>query len=268
MASSQPPAPHTFNPPGGLFRALGLLYALIAFVTALALFLYAIPFLGNLRFLKQAIVSPSIDLGPPTPIHSAVLVDGFLILLFGLQHSLMARKGFKRWLARNIPDGLERATYVHASNLALWPVLLFWQPIPAVLVDLSAVRPLMTGIYWAGWLIVLVSSLNIDLLELWGLRQAWSWARGEVYQPPPFKEKWLYRQVRHPIYLGLLLAFWATPQLTAGHALFAGCMSAYIFIGTWFEERDLVRRHGDSYRDYQRNVPAYLPRLVHARRRT
>ena len=156
------------------------------------------------------------------------------------------------------PEGLERATYVHASNLTLWPVLLFWQPIPIVLVDLSSVRPLMMGIYWVGWLIVLLSSLNIDLLELWGLRQAWSWSRGEVYEPPPFKESWLYRQVRHPIYLGLLIAFWATPQLTVGHALFAGCMSAYIFIGAWFEERDLVRKHGESYRDYQRKVPAYL----------
>jgi hypothetical protein len=102
-------------------------------------------------------------------------------VLFGLQHSLMARGGFKRWLARKFPEGLERATYVHASNLTLWPVLLFWQTIPIVLLDLSSVRPLMTGIYWMGWLIVLLSSLNIDLLELWGLRQAWSWARGEVY---------------------------------------------------------------------------------------
>jgi protein-S-isoprenylcysteine O-methyltransferase Ste14 len=198
----------------------------------------------------------------------AILVDGGLILLFGLQHSLMARGRFKRWLVRYIPGGLERATYVHASNLALWPVLLLWQPIPAALVDLSAVRPLMTAIYWAGWAIVLLSSLNIDLLQLWGLRQAWSWSRGEIYQPPPFKESWLYRQVRHPIYLGLMIAFWATPQLTAGHALFAGCMSAYIFIGTWFEERDLVRKHGQSYSDYRRKVPAYLPRLVQGPRRT
>ena len=130
----------------------------------------------------------------------------------------------------------------------------------------------MTGIYWLGWLIVLLSSLNIDLLELWGLRQAWSWARGEVYEPPPFKQSWLFRLVRHPIYLGLLIAFWATPWLTAGHALFAGCMSAYIFIGAWFEERDLVRKHGESYRDYQRKVPGYLPgnwrRLVPHPRRT
>jgi len=260
------------QPPGGLLRALGLLYALVAFVAALALFLYAIPFLGNLRFLKRAIVNPTIDLGPSAPVVWAILVDCGLILLFGLQHSLMARDGFKRWLVRNIPGGLERATYVHASNLTLWPVLLFWQPLPVVLVDLSAVRPLVTAIYWAGWLIVLLSSLNIDLLELWGVRQAWSWSRGEVYASPPFKESWLYRQVRHPIYLGLLIAFWATPQLTAGHALFAGCMSAYIFIGAWFEERDLVRKHGQSYRDYQRKVPPYLPalrrRLVPHPRRT
>ena len=182
MATLQLAAQRKTNPPGALLRTLGLLYALAAFVAALALFLYAVPFLGNLRFLKRAIVNPTIDIGPSTPVSWAILVDGGLILLFGLQHSLMARGGFKRWLARNIPGGLERATYVHASNLALWPVLLLWQPIPAVLVDLSAVRPLMTAIYWAGWLIVLLSSLNIDLLELWGLRQAWSWSRGEIYR--------------------------------------------------------------------------------------
>jgi protein-S-isoprenylcysteine O-methyltransferase Ste14 len=251
---------------------LGLLYALVAFVAALALFLYAIPFLINLRYLKGAVVSPSIDVGSSVPVVWAALIDVCLILLFGLQHSVMARDGFKRWLARNFPEGLERATYVHASNLTLWPVLLLWQPIPTVLVDLSGLRPLMTGIYWSGWLIVLLSSLNIDLLALWGLRQAWSWARGEAYEPPPFKENWLYRHVRHPIYLGLLIVFWATPWLTVGHVLFAGCMSAYIFIGAWFEERDLVRKHGDSYRDYQRKVPAYLPalrrRLVPHPRRT
>jgi methanethiol S-methyltransferase len=272
MATLQRPAQPTMKPPGALLRALGLLYALVAFVAAFALFIYTIPFLVNLRYLRRAVVYPSIDIGSSAPVVWALLVDVGLIVLFGLQHSLMARGGFKRWLARNFPEGLERATYVHASNLTLWPVLLLWQPIPIVLVDLSGVRPLMTGIYWAGWLIVLLSSLNIDLLELWGLRQAWSWARGEVYEPPPFKQSWLFRLVRHPIYLGLLIAFWATPWLTAGHALFAGCMSAYIFIGAWFEERDLVRRHGESYRDYQRKVPGYLPgnwrRLVPHPRRT
>jgi protein-S-isoprenylcysteine O-methyltransferase Ste14 len=272
MATSQSFVQTKTTPPGGLLRALGLLYALVAFVAALALFLYAIPFLINLRYLKGAVVSPSIDVGSSVPVVWAALIDVCLILLFGLQHSVMARDGFKRWLARNFPEGLERATYVHASNLTLWPVLLLWQPIPTVLVDLSGLRPLMTGIYWSGWLIVLLSSLNIDLLALWGLRQAWSWARGEAYEPPPFKENWLYRHVRHPIYLGLLIVFWATPWLTVGHVLFAGCMSAYIFIGAWFEERDLVRKHGDSYRDYQRKVPAYLPalrrRLVPHPRRT
>ncbi len=261
MAISLPRVRTETKPPGGLLRSLGVLYALAAFVGALALFLYAVPFLSNLRVLKRAIVDPSIDVGPTTPVPWAILVDVCLILLFGLQHSLMARDGFKRWLVRNMPEGLERATYVHASNLTLWPVLLFWQPIPAVLVDLTAIRAIMTAIYWVGWLIVLLSSLNIDLLELWGVRQASSWSRGEIYEPPPFKESWLYRQVRHPIYLGLLIAFWATPQLTVGHVLFAGCMSAYIFIGAWFEERDLVRKHGQSYRDYQRKVPPYLPGL-------
>ena len=259
-------------PPGGFQGALGVVYAGTAFITAFALFLYTIPFLANLRFHKSLIISPTVDLGPRASISRAVLIDGVLILLFGLQHSLMAREGFKRWLRAFVPDGLERATYVHASNLALWPVLLFWHPIPTVLIDLSIIRPFMTSIYWLGWLIVLLSSLNIDLLELWGVRQATSWSRGEVYVRPPFKENWLYRRVRHPIYLGLLLVFWATALLTVGHALFAGCMSAYIFIGAWFEERDLVRKHGDSYRDYQRKVPPYVPvfwrRLVTSQRRT
>jgi methanethiol S-methyltransferase len=267
MASPEPPPQDKANPPGGLLCALGIAYALLAFAGAMALFVYAIPFLANLRFLSRTIVEPSIDFGPALSMPWTIIVDCGLIVLFGLQHSLMARDGFKQWLVRNIPAGLERATYVHGSNLTLWPVLLFWQPIPTVLVDLTAVRPLMVAIYWLGWLIVLLSSLNIDLLELWGLRQAWSWSRGEVYQPPPFKENWLYRRVRHPIYLGLLLAFWSTPYLTAGHALFASCMSAYVFIGAWFEERDLVRKHGQSYRDYQRDVPAYMPALTGRRRR-
>ena len=261
MVTTPQPVQSTTRPQSGLLRAVGLVYALVAFVMAFALFLYAIPFLANLRFLKRAIVNPTIDFGPSGPVISAFLIDACLIGLFGLQHSLMARDGFKGWLTRYVPAGLERATYVHASNLALWPVLLLWQPIPIVLLDLSGVRPVMVGLYWAGWLIVLLSSLNIDLLELWGLRQAWCWSQGETHQPPPFKESWLYRQVRHPIYLGLLIAFWATPQLTMGHVLFAACMSAYIFIGAWFEERDLVRNYGDAYRAYQRDVPAYLPRL-------
>jgi methanethiol S-methyltransferase len=267
MASPEPPPQDKAKPPGGLLCALGIAYALLAFAGAMALFVYAIPFLANLRFLSRTIVEPSIDFGPALSMPWTIIVDCGLIVLFGLQHSLMARDGFKQWLVRNIPAGLERATYVHGSNLTLWPVLLFWQPIPTVLVDLTGVRPLMVAIYWLGWLIVLLSSLNIDLLELWGLRQAWSWSRGEVYQPPPFKENWLYRRVRHPIYLGLLLAFWSTPYLTAGHALFASCMSAYVFIGAWFEERDLVRKHGQSYRDYQRDVPGYLPALTGRRRR-
>ena len=255
-------------PPGALTRAVGLVYALTAFVLAFALFLYTIPFLANLRFLKRAIVNPTVDFGPTRQWLTAALIDGGLILLFGLQHSLMARDDFKRWLTARIPGGLERATYVHGSNLALWPVLLFWQPIPIVLLDLSGARSIMMAIYWLGWLIVLLSSLNIDLLELWGVRQARSWSRGEVYQSPPFKETWLYHRVRHPIYLGLLIVFWATPQLTIGHALFAAGMSAYIFIGAWFEERDLVRTYGEAYRQYQRDVPAYVPRLfVKARSR-
>jgi protein-S-isoprenylcysteine O-methyltransferase Ste14 len=247
---------------GGPLVALGVAYALVAFALALALFLYAIPFLANLKIAKQAVVTPSIDIGETGPVATAALVDSLLIALFGLQHSLMARPGFKRWLMRLVPGGLERATYVHASNLALWPVLLFWQPLPYVMVDLTSQRALISAIYWLGWLIVLLASLNIDLLELWGVRQAMSWARGETYVPPPFKENWLYRRVRHPIYLGLLIAFWATPQLSVGHALFAAGMTAYILIGTWFEERDLVRTYGDSYRAYRRAVPAYWPRLL------
>jgi methanethiol S-methyltransferase len=239
----------------------------MAFVTAFGLFVYAVPFLADVHIGKIPLVSPTIDAGPSASTPLAVLVDCCLILLFGLQHSLMARAGFKRWLTQWVPSGLERATYVHGSNLALWPALLFWQPLPALLLDLSSLRALMTAIYLLGWLIVLLASLNIDLLELWGLRQAWSWSRGETYQPPPFKQRWLYNQVRHPLYLGLLLAFWATPHLSVGHALFASGMTAYILIGTWFEERDLVRKFGESYRAYQRSVPAYFPQFG-GRRRT
>lgn len=247
--------------PGTFVHGLGLLYAFAAFLLALSAFLYAIPFLANFRTAGAPLVSPTIDVGRAAAAQWAAAVDLGLVMLFGLQHSLMAREGFKRRLRRRFPAGLERATYVLASSLTFWPVLLLWQPIPFVLVDFSGVRIVLTTAYLAGWLIVLTGALNNDLLELWGVRQAWAWSRGKTHASQPFKERWLYGRVRHPIYLGLFIAFWATPVLTAGHALFAAAMTAYILIGARFEERDLVRKHGRPYRDYQRTVPAFLPRL-------
>jgi methanethiol S-methyltransferase len=247
--------------PGRFIGLLGLLYALAGFAVGLAAFAYAVPFLANFKFQGVLLVHPTIDIGSPRGVAPAVAIDLGLIMLFGLQHSIMARDGFKSWLRRYVPDGLERATYVHASNLVLWAVLLFWQPVPVVLLDLSGVRGLLGTTYLLGWLLVLIASFNLDLLELWGLRQAWSWSQGRTYTPRPIKVRRLYRQVRHPIYSGLIIVFWLTPVLTVGHALLAAGMTAYMLIGARFEERDLLRKYGDSYRQYQRAVPAFLPRL-------
>jgi len=247
--------------PNAWLRIAGLAYAMSGFLIALVGFLYTIPFLLNLKVAGTLLVSPSIDLGPRVSPGMAVLVDSCLIAAFGLQHSLMARDGFKRWFAAHAPAELTRATFVHASSLALWALLLLWQPLPFLLVDLSAGSGVLTGFNLLAWSIVLIGALNVDLLQLWGVRQAWAWCRGKTYERPTFEARWLYGWLRHPIYSGLLLVFWATPRLTVGHLLFAAGMTTYILIGRCFEERDLLRQYGDAYRHYQHSVPAFVPRL-------
>ena len=251
-------------------RLLILLFGVIAYLVFLPTFLYLIAFVGNLQTTALVeslpalawLVPHSIDAGRETgPVVLAVVVNLGLIAVFGLQHSVMARSGFKAWLTRVLPKPAERSVYVMIANLVL--ILLFWQwrPLPATVwsVESGIGQMVLWAIFTAGFGLVFVSSYLIDHFDLFGLRQVWARFRGREPEPPRFVTPLFYRVVRHPLYLGFLLAFWATPVMSAGHLLFAAGMTAYILIGIHFEERDLLYYLGDDYRAYQGRVPMLLP---------
>ncbi len=244
-------------------RLFVMFYAIASYASFSISFMWALGFVGNYNQLA----SKSIDTGNPARPAEAVLVDVLLLALFAIQHSVMARPFFKRWWARITPAGSERSTYVLLSSLIL--LLLFWQwrpiPIPVWNVDGYAAG-VMTGVHWLGWLIVLASTFMIDHFDLSGLRQAFFALRGTEAPAQPFKMPLLYRLVRHPLMLGFLLAFWATPAMTVGHLLFAALNTTYILIGLQLEERDLVTQFGATYLRYRQRVPMLLPRLIGGRR--
>lgn len=233
-----------------------LLYGVASYAVFFATFLYACGFVGNFGVPK------SIDSVPTMPFAQALLVDIVLLGVFALQHSVMARPAFKRWLTSLIPAAVERSTYTLASSLALIALFAFWQPLGGVVWTLEApwARGLMYALFAFGWLLVLYSTFLINHFDLFGLRQSWLGFRGREYTAVPFRTPWLYRQVRHPLYLGWLLAFWATPTMTAAHLLFAAMTTAYILVAIQLEERDLADAHPE-YASYRRHVPMLLPRL-------
>jgi protein-S-isoprenylcysteine O-methyltransferase Ste14 len=236
-------------------RLLGGLYGVLCYLIFLATYLYAIGFVGNL------VVPKGIDTGSRVPAVEAVAVDLLLLGLFAVQHSVMARPAFKRWWARLVPFPLERSTYVLASSLLLG--LLFWQwcPMPEMFWEVR--RPVaviaLWGLFSGGWVAALISTFLIDHLDLFGLRQVYLFATGKIYSPPPFRTPALYRIVRHPIMLGFVIAFWATPVMTWGHLLFAGMTTAYIIVGIRLEERDLRMAFGSAYEKYQERVSMMVP---------
>jgi protein-S-isoprenylcysteine O-methyltransferase Ste14 len=236
-------------------RTLALAYGVASYLVFLAVFLYAVGFVGNL------VVPKSIDSGPPGPIPASALVDTLLLLLFAVPHSVMARPAFKRWWTRLIPPPVERSTYVLVASLTLALVFWHWRPIPGRVWDLTGPvgRWLMAAVFWLGWAVVLVSTFLIDHLDFFGLRQVSPYASGREYNPPAFRTGGLYRHVRHPLMLGFLLAFWATPAMTRGHLLFAVATTAYILVALRLEERDLVGFHGERYRAYQKQVGMLFP---------
>ena len=238
-------------------RILVFAYGAVAYACFFASFLYAVGFVGNL------VVPRSIDSAPEGPLGVALAIDVLLLGLFAVQHSVMARPAFKRLLTRVVEPAAERSTYVLASSLAL--LLLFWQwrPIGGVVWDVEtpALRALLHGVFAAGWLTVLVTTFLINHFDLFGLRQVWLYLRGEPYRPVAFKTPGPYRVVRHPLYVGWLLAFWGTPTMTAAHLLFAIMTTAYILVAIQLEERDLVEAHGEAYADYRRRVPMLVPRV-------
>ena len=239
-------------------RAFFMGFALVAYAIFFATFLYLIAFVGDLPWVPL-----TVDRGPEAAIGTAVAVNLALIAIFGVQHSVMARQGFKRFWTRVVPEPAERSVYVLLASAAL--ILLFtqWRPIDGTVWQVT--QPLLAGVLWAlfalGWLIVLTSTFLINHFELFGLQQAWFNLRGRAAAAPQFRQPFFYKMVRHPLYSGFFLAFWATPHMSYGHLLLAGGMSLYMLIAISYEERDLVALFGKDYEDYRANVGKLTPRF-------
>ena len=237
-------------------RALTFSYGIVVYGVFFGAFLYAIGFVGDL------IVPKSINSGPEAPLLLSLTINLALLSIFALQHSVMARPGFKQIWTRAIPKSIERSTYILLTSAALCLIFAFWHPIPNVIWDVSS-TPLGLGLqitFWVGWLIVLTSTFMIDHFDLMGLKQVYSHLTKREFKQRGFQKRFLYRLVRHPIMTGFLIAFWATPIMTAGHLLFACITTAYVYIAvTHFEEKDLVNEIGDDYEIYQKEVGAFIP---------
>lgn len=236
-------------------KLIAFLYGLVAYVIFFFTFLYAVGFVSGLAVPK------TIDSGPAGPVVEAFVVNLVLMSLFAVQHSVMARKQFKEWWTQYVPKSVERSTYVLLASLAL--VLLFWQwrPIPDIVWKVSHPQAAMAimGLSFVGWVLVLTSTFLINHFELFGLHQVANNLAGRAMPAPCFKMPVLYKVVRHPIYLGFIIAFWAAPTMTVGHALFAAVTTAYIFVGIFLEERDLAELFGDDYRSYKQRVSMLIP---------
>jgi protein-S-isoprenylcysteine O-methyltransferase Ste14 len=238
-----------------LLRVFALVYGIAAYLSFLAAFLYSVGFVGNLA------LPTTIDRGSTSTPLQAIGIDLALLLLFALQHSVMARPSFKRWWTRFIPVSIERSTYVLLSSLALFLVFWQWRPIQTEIWTVT--NPLAAGaimaLYWVGWTLALVSTFLISHFEFFGLSQVVARLLNRRLPTPTLKTPLFYRYVRHPLYLGFLLAFWATPTMTAGHLLFAVATTVYILFAVRLEERDLIATFGDEYRSYRRRVAMLIP---------
>lgn len=232
-----------------------LAYGAAVYVLFLGTFLYAIGFVENLY------VGKSIDTGIPGATYAAVIVNVALLSLFAIQHTIMARPAFKQWFTRHIPRAAERSTFVLATCICLILTFRFWRPIEGALwsVDSEFGRMLLYGVSFGGWALVLYSTFCIDHFGLFGLRQVWAHVRGQEFDRGQFVTPWLYRLVRNPLMLGFIIAFWATPDMTFSHLLFAAVTTGYIVFGVFMEERDLSGFLGEDYRQYRARTPMLLP---------
>jgi methanethiol S-methyltransferase len=231
-------------------------YGVICYAIFFATFLYAIGFVGDL------VVPRTIDGTPGVPLWQALLVNLGLLSVFAVQHSVMARPAFKRWITRYIPKAAERSTYVLMSSIALIVLFAYWEPMGGTIwqVEDPVGRALLYGAYAFGWILVLLATFLINHFDLFGLRQVWLYLIGRPYTPLAFKTPALYRMVRHPLYVGWLFVFWAAPVMTVAHLVFAVTTTAYILIAIQLEERDLMDVHPE-YAAYRRRVPMLIPRI-------
>ena len=234
---------------------LAFLYGAVVYLFFLATFIYAIGFVGNIG------VPRGLDSAPIASPGLSLLIDLALLALFAVQHSVMARKRFKAWWTKIVSPVVERSTYVLASSIVLGALCWHWHPIEGVVwsvKDSTAVIAIQI-VFWLGWGVLLLATFLINHFELFGLRQVYAQLKGSTIPTQEFRTPSLYKHVRHPIYLGFVLSFWATPEMSLGHLLFAAGATGYIFVGIWFEERDLVAHFGERYRTYRKQVPMLIP---------
>ncbi|MFC1772258.1 methanethiol S-methyltransferase [Pseudomonadota bacterium] len=237
-------------------RTLTLGYGVLAYLLFFGVFNYAIMFIGNIM------VTPSLDSIGDSDLSLALLINIGLLTAFALQHSIMARPAFKRAWAKIIPEPAERSTYVLASTLMLGGIVYFWQPLGGVLWQVTApvAIGILYGLFAIGWGILFLASFQINHFDLFGLRQVWLYFRGKPYTQLEFKTPWLYRHMRHPLYVGLMIGLWAAPTMTVAHLVFALLCTAYIFVGTRLEEKDLENALPE-YRQYKQEVPMFMPKI-------
>jgi len=242
-----------------------MVFAIVCYAIFFATFLYLIVFVGDFLF-----ATVTVDTGPQAPAAVAAIIDVALIALFGLQHSVMARPRFKAWWTKIVPPPIERSVFVLAASLALIILFLCWRPIDLIVWDVRnpILHDLIWVLFWAGWATVLVSTFLINHFELFGLQQAWIHVRGHQAAKPELRQPGFYRWVAHPLYSGFFLAFWAAPQMTAGHLLLAAGVSIYMLIAIRYEEHDLTDLFGDEYRRYRSGVGMLIPKFGTSRTKT
>jgi len=237
-------------------RFASFVYGVVSYAVFLGVFLYAIGFIGGLG------TPTTLDGVPRVPLLQALIIDLALLTAFAIQHSGMARPAFKRWWTRIVPEPVERSTYVLLSSLALVALFAFWEPIGGVIWTTSGtLRQVVLGLYFFGWALLLYTTFLIDHFDLFGLTQVWRRLTGQTYRAPQFHTPSLYKVVRHPLYIGWLVIFWAAPTMTVAHLVFAVVTTVYILVAIRWEERDMVTAFGEVYEDYRRRTPMLLPRF-------